>query len=223
MIPTNIIFRTIHIRRNGATGTSFVLEVDNKQYYITARHVVEGMMTGDTIEINYKKNWNQHSVVIVGHSPYSDISVLSIPTGKVLGESMLASSDQIYYGQDIFFLGFPFGLQSDITTLNSEFPIPLVKKGILSNFLLEKPRKILLLDGWNNPGFSGGPIVYFHQQSQKFQLAGIISGYRYEITNAMQQNHDIDIQIKTNTGIIISYGIEAALELIKQNPIGTPL
>ena len=134
MIPTNIIFRTIHIRRNGATGTSFVLDVDNKQYYITARHVVEGMMTGDTIEINYKKNWNQHSVVIVGHSPYSDISVLSIPTGKVLGESMLASSDQIYYGQDIFFLGFPFGLQSDITTLNSEFPIPLVKKGILSNF-----------------------------------------------------------------------------------------
>jgi hypothetical protein len=39
----------------------------------------------------------------------------------------------------------------------------------------------------------------------------------------MKENKDIDIQIKTNTGIIISYGIEAALELIRLNPIGVDI
>lgn len=223
MVPTSITFRTIHIRKNGATGTAFVLDVDNKQYYITARHVIEGLLTGETIEINYQKVWNNHNVIIIGHSPHSDISVFAIPTGKVGGESIKASSDEIYYSQDLYFLGFPFGLQSDIATLNSDFPIPFIKKGILSNFLLEKPKKILLIDGLNNPGFSGGPVVYFHQQTQSFQLAGIISGYRFEIANAMHQNKEIDIQIKTNTGIIISYGIEAALELIHNNPNGVAL
>ncbi|WP_281631724.1 S1 family peptidase [Flavobacterium luteolum] len=223
MIPTSIIFRTIHIRRNGSTGTAFVLDVDNKQYYITARHVIEGVVTGDTIEINYQKTWNNHKVIIIGHSQHSDISVFAVPTGKVRGETLEVSSNDIYHGQDLYFLGFPYGLQSDIANLNSDFPIPFIKKGILSNFLLENPQKILFLDGLNNPGFSGGPVVYFHQQTQTFKLAGIISGYRFEITNAMHQNQDIDIQIKTNTGIIISYGIEAALELIYNNPIGADI
>lgn len=220
MVPTNITFRTIHIKNNGATGTAFVLDVDNKQYYITARHVIEGLVTGSTIGINYQKGWNEHKIVIIGHSSHSDISVFSVPTGKVESENLKASSDEIYYSQDLYFLGFPYGLQSDIASLNSDFPIPFIKKGILSNFLIEKPTKTLFLDGLNNPGFSGGPVVYFHQQTQRFQLAGIISGYRFEIANAMFQNKEIDIQIKTNTGIIISYGIEAALELIHNNPIG---
>lgn len=38
----------------------------------------------------------------------------------------------------------------------------------------------------------------------------------------MQNNQEINVQIKTNTGIIISYGIEVALELIRANPIGVP-
>jgi hypothetical protein len=153
MVPTSIIFRTIHIKYNNSSGTCFVLDVDKKQYYITARHVIESLITGNSIEINYQKKWNSHKVILIGHSSHSDISVFAIPTGKVGGESMRATSDEIYYSQEIFFLGFPYGLQSDINALNDDFPIPFIKKGILSNFLLEKPRKILLLDGLNNPWF----------------------------------------------------------------------
>lgn len=101
--------------------------------------------------------------------------------------------------------------------------MPLVKKGIVSSFLFENPRKVLLLDGHNNPGFSGGPVIYRNAYDNSLRIAAIISSFRYEIINAEHQNNVTDIQIKTNTGIIISYGIEAAIELIKANPIGLEL
>ncbi|MHA8056698.1 S1 family peptidase [Aquirufa nivalisilvae] len=222
MVPTSIIYRTIHIKNNGTTGSCFILDVNKKQYYITANHIINGLKTGDFLEINYKEDWNKHKITIVGHSKDSDISVFSVPTGIVGGESIEASSNDVFYSQDIYFLGFPFGLKSEIASLNSNFPIPFIKKGILSNFIIEKQKKVLFLDGINNPGFSGGPVIYFHQQSQTFKLAGIISGYKFQIENAMQNNQEINVQIKTNTGIIISYGIEVALELIRANPIGVP-
>lgn len=97
---------------------------------------------------------------MVGHSQHSDISVISIPSLKNGSVNVIAESANIFYGQDIYFLGFPYGLQSDVGELNSNLPMPLVKKGIVSSFLFENPRKVLLLDGHNNPGFSGGPVIY---------------------------------------------------------------
>jgi hypothetical protein len=157
---------------------------------------------------------------MIGHSSDADISVFAVPGSKTGGESIEATSEEMYYSQDVYFLGFPFGLQSEIKELNDDFPIPFVKKAILSNFLLEGKRKILLLDGHNNPGFSGGPVVYLNVKKGVFQLAGIISGYRAETRNAQVKNVDIDVQYQTNTGIIIAYGIKSAIDLIESNPIG---
>ena len=60
--------------------------------------------------------------------------------------------------QDVYFLGFPYDLTNDGGTINRNFPIPLIKKGILSAIQVGEV-KTLLLDGHNNPGFSGGPVV----------------------------------------------------------------
>lgn len=223
MISKNVIQRTFHIKYNGSTGTSFVIDIENKQYFVTAKHVIETLNGTETIEVYYQSVWQKVEATLVGHSPHSDISVMSIPALRNESDIVIADSDQIFYGQDIYFLGFPYGLQSDVGELNSHLPIPLVKKGIVSTFLFESPRKVLLLDGHNNPGFSGGPVIYKNVYDNSLRIAAIISGFRYEIINAEHQNNLIDIQFRANTGIIISYGIEAALELIKSNPIGLQL
>jgi hypothetical protein len=223
MIPTNVIQRTFHIKYNGSTGTSFVIDIDNKQYFVTAKHVIEKLNGTESIEVYYQSAWQKVEATLVGHSAHSDISVMSIPSIRNGIDIVIAESEQIIYGQDIYFLGFPYGLQSDVGALNSHLPMPLVKKGIVSNFLFENPRKVILLDGHNNPGFSGGPVIYKNVYDNSLRIAAIISGFRYEIINAEHQNNVIDIQIKTNTGIIVSYGIEAAIELIKANPIGLQL
>jgi S1-C subfamily serine protease len=223
MISSNIIQRTLHIRYKGSTGSSFIIDVNGKQYLITAKHVIETLVGKEIIEFNYQTNWKPVEATLVGHSPHSDVSVLSVPALINISDNVIADSNSILYGQDIYFLGFPYRLQSDIGDLNAHLPVPLVKKGIVSNFLFENPRKVLLLDGHNNPGFSGGPVIFKSYEDNSLRVAAIISGYSTEMINAQHQNKDLDIQIKTNTGIIISHGIEAAIELINANPIGLQL
>jgi len=128
------------------------------------------------------------------------------------------------YGQDVFFLGFPFGLASDSRDLNGGFPFPLVKKATLSaiNF---GPNAVMLLDGLNNPGFSGGPVVYTKPGSARldYSVAGVISGYRFNRLSVDHGSDSTPLTVNENTGIIIAYSINHAVRIIENNPIGFPL
>ncbi|HZD60078.1 MAG TPA: hypothetical protein VE439_06450, partial [Anaerolineae bacterium] len=139
------------------------------------------------------------------------------------------TSDGIVYGQDVFFLGFPYGMRVELGNLNRGFPLPFVKKAILSCIhTTENGVQIYYLDGHNNPGFSGGPVVFKEANRQNFKVASVISGYRQEeepIYQAGQEIHfqEIPLVYRYNTGIIYSYGIKHAVDLIKGNPIGYKL
>ena len=106
--------------------------------------------------------------------------------------------------------------------MNMNFPLPLVKKGIVSMF----DGNIILLDGHNNPGFSGGPVVFHpNSHSNDLSVAGVIAGYRFDrepvYKNQEQEQKGKPLgYYKANTGIIVTYEIRHALELIRQNPIG---
>jgi hypothetical protein len=43
MITANIIQRILHIQFRKQTGTAFVADIEDKQYIITAKHIIEGM------------------------------------------------------------------------------------------------------------------------------------------------------------------------------------
>ena len=72
---------------------------------------------------------------------------------------MPPSINGILYGQEAYFLGFPFDLEWEVAdeALNRSFPLPILKRSIVSAMLFDIPQKLILLDGINNPGFSGGP------------------------------------------------------------------
>ncbi len=77
------------------------------------------------------------------------------------------------------------------------------------------------LDGLNNPGFSGGPVIapdmfspFTNVRAQK--LIGVISAYRSEETPLSVDGKLLaNATTSTNTGIIIATPIEAAADLIK--------
>lgn len=79
----------------------------------------------------------------------------------------------------------------------------------------------VLIDGLNNPGFSGGP-VYFQPigQKEKHCVAAIISSYRYNWEPIYIKGVKTDAQYQFNTGIVIAYTINHAVDLIDNNPIG---
>ena len=137
------------------------LTVDGRQYLITAKHVVAKLKDDDAIQIQRDNKWTAAKVKILRANEPIDIAVL-IPTEQMTVSFPLEPTVAgMIYGQEVFFAGFPFGenlFTTSTQTVNGLFPMPFVKKGIISAEATENGATILYLDGHNNPGFSGGPI-----------------------------------------------------------------
>jgi len=222
MITFNVIHRTFQIRFGGATGTCFTIDLDGRQYLVTAKHCVAGLTDGDKIEIFQNNNWQVIPVSLVAHGAGDvDVSVLAPPQQLSPAHPLPPTSANIVYGQDVYFLGFPFGLFGDSGDLNYGFPFPLVKKAILSAIELG-PNAVMLLDGLNNPGFSGGPVVFTKPGLTNiiYSVAAVISAYRFNPVHVHHAGTPTPLTVNENTGIIIAYPINHAVRLIEANPIG---
>lgn len=220
MITLNVIQRVFHLKYGQGTGTCFTVDYEGKQYLVTARHVISGLKDNDSIEIYFNGNWATTQVKVTGHHKTADVSVFTIDT-LLAARKMEPTTTGIIYGQDTFFLGFPYRLQDEKNgQINRNFPLPLVKKATLSCMTSDDTGKYFLLDGINNPGFSGGPVVFTEPNKIDFKVAAIISGYHSSEEPTYNNNQVTPISIRANTGIIVAYEIENAIDLIKANPNG---
>ncbi|MFH1776607.1 MAG: serine protease [Candidatus Omnitrophota bacterium] len=225
MITTNVLQRTFHVKYKNSTGTAFTIDYENKQYLISAKHVFPEIKATEKIEIFHENQWKNIEIQIVGIAPNDiDIIVLALPLQISPIHPLPATLGGVILGQDIYFLGFPFGLSCEVGKLNRDFPLPLVKKCCLSALLghsKDDDPSVLFIDGINNPGFSGGPVVCSQRNKiQDYQVISVISGYRFQEQNTFYEGKPFPVTYKENTGIIISYGICHAIDLIRKNSIG---
>lgn len=220
MITNNVFQRVFHVFYKGGTGTCFLLDHAGQQYFVTAKHVIDSLQTDEKISIFSEGSWIEYNVQSVKHHPLADISIFSPPNSFIRFE-MRPGTTGIIWGQNVYFLGFPFGLQTAdgrITSLTHGYPLPFVKGAILSAINNdENDCEVLYLDGNNNSGFSGGPVVFRNPYDHTSDLivAGVISGYRFSEEPAYLQGTKTELVYKANTGIIIVYSIKYALELIE--------
>ena len=66
MITSNVIQRTLHIKRDNSEGTAFTLDHGGKQYLVTARHVVEGIASGERIFVVHEGQRKPVKIRVVG-------------------------------------------------------------------------------------------------------------------------------------------------------------
>ena len=222
MVPKSILQRVIFIRHGSSTGTGFTIEVDGRQYLITARHLLPVSGVISTVDIFINGVWKAVKAQSIPVLPETaDIGVLVAP--QLLTPIWNIHIDKDYFlSQDVYFLGFPYGIVIDGTKANNGAPFPLVKRAIISAFDGDGINQRILLDGINNPGFSGGPVVGVGADRIP-EIIGVISGYKAEQQAVRQFGKDTDFSVSTNTGIIVAYPIGIALDAIKQTPIGFPI
>ncbi len=224
MITCNAIQRTFHIKIGQSAGTCFTIDIDNKQYIVTAKHVVSNFIGTSNIEIFHEKQWKTIEVNVVGHCEGEiDISVLATNIQISPTFPLEATSAGLTYGQDVYFLGFPYGMTGEMGPINRNFPLPFAKKAIISSMSFENKTEICFLDGHNNPGFSGGPVIFKKPNSMEYKVCSVVSGYRYEEEPIYQNGKPIPFELRANTGIVITYGVKHAVDLIEANPIGFEL
>ena len=235
MYPTaNILHRVFKIRLivndNGENidvsgGTMFVIDVDNRQYLITARHIAENIDSRVQLQVWHNQGWNSIPVRIVGHGGGDvDVSVLDSNISLVPDEYRRLPApvglDGIILGQEVMFLGFPIGYDV-LTTVSFDtgFPIPLVKYARLS--AIPRLGFPMWLDGHNNEGFSGSPVCFVRNGESDVRVAGIISAYQHIPKPVFSQDgYETGFFHQENMGLALAWDIQYCIDIIKQNPIG---
>jgi len=225
---------TFNLTGDKLTGTCFMVLRDGKQYFVTAAHLFESFhKSGDLVPVqmvveNVLQSFDAH--VYFHANKNVDIAVVTLPEKitqhlKVPEEqekykeqlqewyaSNGVSTDSIFIteGLDAYFFGYPLGLGEEY--FGTKFP--LVKKAIISGWTKRNGIDLLLLDGHNNVGFSGGPIVAYNTEKKKMCLVGIMSGYVPESVNVKQK---AALSVSTNSGIMICYETRYLEEIFVTN------
>lgn len=79
-------------------------------------------------------------------------------------------------GQQVWFLACPFGDIGQAGRFQDQI-IPFIKRGTISASDHDDPNAVIVyIDGFNNPEFSGGPILYWDFRKLAYRLLRVVKG-----------------------------------------------
>ena len=256
---SNILSRVlmVEVPSTRERGTVFSIDVDQREYWITAKHILNGTKHSPYGFIKNKterlrilnpgrqgEQWLTIDFAVLDPGKDIDIAVL-VPPHLVLTTpvpSMMTSSAGITMGGDCLFLGFPYGggWRSGYSN-GSESWMPFTKHCFVSGQMRPDQTTIWVLDGINNPGFSGGPVV--HGNGDRQEIFAVVSGYVTEPTDVItvpeqkltpppppapkpkgtQAKPEAAVgrqTVNVNSGFILAFGINHAIDAIQKSPTG---
>jgi hypothetical protein len=172
--------RVFNISYGNGWGTAFLLKDENGSFFVTAKHVVGGLSSGDNLQFIRNDKAELFKVAEAAHAENVDLSIFALTNlGPPKGTDLSVASVGLALGDQLYFLGFPHGLRNTYPTDAAGFPAPLVRSAIFSGVVNLEGEETLILDGFNNPGYSGAPVLQILDEG-KFGFVGLISGYRFE-------------------------------------------
>jgi hypothetical protein len=224
-VNVNIMCRVYELAYGQDQGTGFTVEVDGRQYIVTAKHLFPGTNQLAEVAIRHDKQWETMTVNIL-RSTDADVAVLVPPLVLTTTHYPIKyGMEGAIFGQEVYFLGFPYGMYTDIPNeMNNGFPMPFIKRGTLSAMSQEPGgHMVIFVDGINNPGFSGGPLVAIDDSTKQMKVLGVVVGYKANADIVFTNNIDSGWRSAGNSGIIVCYDIKYAFDEIKKQHGGPKL
>lgn len=149
----------VYIETKDGAGSGFIVESNG--YILTNAHVVQGV---SDVSVILSNNTTLNASVI-GRDENIDLALLKVDkTG--LKNVLLGDSDAVKQGNEIFTLGYPFGIKGDVS----------IKEGIISRKLTNSGQEYLEISAEIHPGNSGGPLVNRYGQVVGINSAGLGQG-----------------------------------------------
>lgn len=219
-MPQEILKRTLFIAVGDHTGTAFKIDDQGKVYLVTARHMVAGLPTvAATIKVWREDKWEDLKTVRTLFPPSNDVDIAVLETDERVTQpyEIQPITEQnrggVTFGQQVWFLGYPYGLR----TRFSNVQLPFIKRGTMSAIDASNQKAVVLyIDAFNNPGFSGGPIIYWDFTNHVIRIAGVVQGYRPETAKVVLNGTQVDTQFLVNSGILVGYSMTHVAEAIEQ-------
>lgn len=217
MITANVYTRVLLVTFGDSLGTGFTIEVDGRQYLVTARHVATGPKANGPLRIA-----EGDALVPVSNlglrvpdEPGIDVAVIALTSQLTRTLPLATTMAGLTWGQDVYFLGYPFGLRSAPLPSDRGRPLAFVKHAQHSGeYIDERGDRVLVLDGMNVPGMSGGPVVFRQPGSHEFQVLGVVQSYMKHPAPVLDATGtETDMTVVSNPGIVFAYNIEHAVRL----------
>ena len=147
------------------------------------------------------------------HSDNYDIAVLFSEDMPSIGFNYELGGSYVM-GHQAYFLGFPY--TEDFNTLVDGWNIPLIKSSTISGSPVINGLPALVLDGHNNPGFSGGPVIAYDHSKERNTIIGVISGYYPQYNPIIvSRTESPSFKSSENSGLIFAVQIEKAIDIIE--------
>lgn len=213
VVTANIIGRTFFIRYKENTGTAFTYTHNNYDFLISAKHIFKNIKANDTVQIFHDGKWKKIDInPQYFDDEFNDIIVFPLMNGILHSDLQIYSENQIILGDDVYFLGFPYGLKGDsAASINNNFPVAFIKKGIISSISVKQEKKYndyIWVDGHGNHGFSGGPVL--KMKNNKVYIIGICSTYYLD----QKEEDELTLLINENSGLFYSFLFSGAITLM---------
>lgn len=132
----------VYIQTSDGSGSGMIIEKNG--YVLTNAHVVTGVNSA-TVKLSDGRSLHAS---IIGRDENLDLAIIKIDATN-LPIVEFGNSDSIEQGDEVFTLGYPFGLEGDVSFKNGTISRRLTLKG---SIYLETSAEI-------HPGNSGGPLV----------------------------------------------------------------
>jgi S1-C subfamily serine protease len=219
LVTANTFERILEIQTELGAGTAFTIERAGHEYLVTARHLLPQGTDQPEVTISSRHMRRTLRLHLLPVEPESaDVAVASLDEPVTPTLPLPTGRDGIIWGQNVFFLGFPYGLATEFARGEPEQRLAFVKRALFSASADVDGVSYLYLDGMNNPGFSGGPVVFNRDGNHLTpQVCGVIAGYRTERQPVYQGTTPIaSLEASANAGIIIATDIRHVTEAIDQ-------
>ena len=133
---------TVYIETTEGAGSGMI--IDEEGYILTNAHVVAGVSTAK-VKLS---DGELYSAEVKGRDEIIDVAILKI-SGEDFPFVKFGNSDEVAQGSNVYTLGFPFGLEGDVS----------FKEGTISRRLSDGDATYLETSAEIHPGNSGGPLV----------------------------------------------------------------
>ena len=81
---------------------------------------------------------------------------------------------------------------------------------------------VFYIDGFNDPGFSGGPVIYWEFTTHKYKVLSVVKGYKPDTAKMMINGQQVDTNLLVNSGILVSFSICHVIDAIEKSLPITP-
>ena len=118
MVTSSALQRTFFIRSGGSTGTGFTIDLDRGHYLVTAKHVLDD--AAESIDIFHNGQWRSFDVEQIPISE-PEVDAIALRLSVRISPNHLLEPSNFYVSQQMYFLGFPFGLFTEASVHNNGF------------------------------------------------------------------------------------------------------